>query len=388
MSTALNPTAVLALRVVLAAVLVNTVLGSIHAFSVFLAPLETRFGVSRAAVSFIYSGTLVALTAAVLLGPRSYARWSASVIFAGVCGVAAVGAVIAGVSLSFPLAVLGYSVIFGAANGLGYGYGLQIAAQVSPGREGLAMGIVTAAYALGAIAGSFLFALALDGFGFQGAMIGLAAALVGMGALCLILLAGTGMRFAANRVREQTDSIPVFKQSLLWLGYFGGVLAGLMVLGHAAGIATALRPDVLSWSAPTMIAGFNLCGSLIGGQAADRVPLGVLLAALALLTSASLIWIAVMGGSSGLLIGLGLVGFAYGGTIAAYPAVVAKLFGMAQSARIYGRVFTAWGCAGLLGPWFAGFLFDWSGTYTLALSIAAGLGIASILPVMLVFYRR
>ena len=31
------------------------------------------------------------------------------------------------------------------------------------------------------------------------------------------------------------------------------------------------------------------------------------------------------------------------------PAAVAKLFGMMESARIYGRIFTAWGCAGLIG---------------------------------------
>ena len=135
-------------------------------------------------------------------------------------------------------------------------------------------------------------------------------------------------------------------------------MAGLMVIGHAAGIAAAFRPDLASWVAPVVIAACNLFGSMVGGRLADRMPGGVLLAALALMTTLTLTGLATFGAAGGLLVGLGCVGFAYGGTIAAYPAAIAKLFGMRRSARVYGRVFTAWGCAGLLGPWLAGALFD------------------------------
>lgn len=45
---------------------------------------------------------------------------------------------------------LGYSVVFGTANGFGYGYALQIAAQTNPEKKAFSMGIVTACYVLGA----------------------------------------------------------------------------------------------------------------------------------------------------------------------------------------------------------------------------------------------
>ena len=60
----------------------------------------------------------------------------------------------------------------------------------------------------------------------------------------------------------------------------------------------------------------------------------------------------------------------YGAIIAAYPVAVITCFGAPASPRIYGRVFTAWGLAGVVGPWVAGWLYDTSGDYQRALTIA------------------
>ncbi|MEM7320135.1 MAG: hypothetical protein AAF408_14065, partial [Pseudomonadota bacterium] len=166
--------------VLLAASLVSAALGSVHAFSVFLDPLEHLFDAPRSSVSLTYSLALLSLTFAVLMGPRYYSRWTASQFMAVVCILAAGGALLAGFASSLPLVWLGYSLVFGLANGLGYGFGLQIAAQESPGREGLAMGVVTAAYALGAVISPILFDMAVAVDGFRAAMISLAGTLVGV----------------------------------------------------------------------------------------------------------------------------------------------------------------------------------------------------------------
>ncbi len=134
----------------LALALLSFVLGSVHAFSVLVEPLATRFGASGASVSGIYSLALVAITVMVSIGHRFYARASGAVL-AGVLSAASVaGALLAGHGGSLTLVWLGYGVLFGAANGAGYGYALQLSAQVSPGREGLAMGGIKAAYDVGA----------------------------------------------------------------------------------------------------------------------------------------------------------------------------------------------------------------------------------------------
>lgn len=111
----------------------SVVLGSIHAFSMFLEQLEIQFATTRSTVSLTYSFALLALTIAVLFGPRFFGRWSAATLVLFACAMAACGALIAGMAGSLWTVWLGYSLIFGLANGLGYGFGLQIAAQANPG---------------------------------------------------------------------------------------------------------------------------------------------------------------------------------------------------------------------------------------------------------------
>ena len=371
--------------VLISASIVSAVLGSIHAFSMFLEPLETQFATTRSAVSLTYSFALMSLTIAVLFGPRFFGRWSAATLVLSACAFAACGAVIAGMAGSLRTVWLGYSLIFGLANGLGYGFGLQIAAQVNPGREGLAMGVVTASYAFGSVFSPILFGLAVEAGGFSAAMMALAVTLIVTGVLSASLMRRAGAEYRVGKSQPSAISVSLQSQLLLWLGYFGSVMAGLMVIGHAAEIAASLRSGISPWVAPAIIAVCNLLGSLAGGRLADKASLGFLLATLALVTSIALAGLAVFGQVGGLLVAFSVIGFAYGGTIAAYPAAIAKLFGMKESAKIYGRIFTAWGCAGLLGPWFAGFLFDRNANYQLALFIASVAGLVSVLAIVILF---
>ena len=249
------------------------------------------------------------------------------------------------------------------------------------------MGIVTASYAFGSVFSPILFGMAIEVGGFSKAMMALAVALICTGVLSAILMRKAGAKFRVGNHQAAATSVPIQSQLLLWLGYFGGVLAGLMVIGHAAEIATSLHSGMPLWIAPAIIAACNLLGSLVDGRLADRSSLGFLLVTLALVTSAAVAGLEVFGKVGGLMVAFSAIGFAYGGTIVAYPAVVAKLFGMMESARIYGRIFTAWGCASLIGPWLAGFLFDRNADYRLALLTASVGGLVSVLAIVVLFRR-
>ncbi|MEM9141332.1 MAG: hypothetical protein AAGB15_15995 [Pseudomonadota bacterium] len=351
------------------------VLGSVHAFSVFLTPLEARFGAPRADVSLSYSLALVSITLAVSLGHRLYAlvpAWMLAVVI-GVLGIA--GVMLARSADSLGLVWLGYGVIFGTANGLGYGFGLQMSAQANPGREGLAMGLITAAYALGATVFPVWFERALDAGGFSEAMVLLAMSIAAASAMAAILLAAARARFVAAARTEggagAGDTI------VLWLAYGAAVAAGLMATGHATGIAAegGLPPEMLV-AAPVAIAVCNMAGSLGGGTLADRVAPGPLLTGLPLVSALALGLLA-LDWMPDVLIGLGLIGLVYGAVISVYPAVIARRFGVAVGVHVYGRVFSAWAVAGLGGPWIAGWIFDTTGGYGTALWIAAGLACAS-----------
>ncbi|HUS53454.1 MAG TPA: MFS transporter [Thermohalobaculum sp.] len=376
------------LLVLLAASLLSLILGSVHAFSVFLEPLEASFGASRSLVSLTYSLTLVSLTAAVLVGHRVFSRWPPARLVAAIGLLAAAGTLIAAFASSLPMVWLGYSLLFGAANGLGYGFGLQIAAQANPGGEGVCMGIVTACYALGAALSPAMFTWAMSLGGFRSAMLGLAATLIIAAPLAAGLMVKAGARF--NAAPEDRSGRPAATRqiALLWLGYGAGVAAGLMAIGHAAGIAKSLGFAGPPWVAPVLIAVCNMGGSLSGGWLVDRIPVARLLGGLPMVSAAALLLLAGGGNGAVALFSLGAAGLTYGAIIAAYPATIAKIFGTAAGTRVYGRVFTVWGSAGLIAPWLAGYLFDRTGGYTVALGTAATLGIVSAAAVFWLFHSK
>jgi OFA family oxalate/formate antiporter-like MFS transporter len=376
------------LLVLLSASLLSLVLGSVHAFSVFLEPLEAGFGVSRSLASLTYSLCLVSLTLAVLSGHRVFGHFPPGRLVAAICLTAATGTLIAAFAPSLTMVWLGYSLLFGVANGLGYGFGLQIAAQANPGREGVCMGIVTACYGLGAAVSPALFTWAMVDGGFRAAMLGLSATLIVIAPVSAGLTIRAGAQFNTVPDGGQAPSTPTSPIVLLWFGYGAGVAAGLMVIGHAAGIAKALGVSAAPWVAPVLIAVCNMGGSLCAGWLIDRMSVARFLAGLPVVSAAALLLLAFAGSSAVALVCLGLVGFTYGAIIAAYPATIAKMFGSAASTRIYGRVFTAWGSAGLFAPWLAGYLFDRTGGYSTALATASVLGIVSAAAVSLLFRRH
>ena len=367
--------------VLLAGMLLALVLGSVHAFSVFLEPLEARFGADRARVSLTYSLALVALTAAVLLGHLVLARLAAAWLALAIGLAAALGCWLAGQAQSLSGVWLGYGLLFGAANGLGYALALQISAQANPGRRGLAMGLVTACYALGAVLAPLPFDALLGRGGFAAAMGGLAAALLVAALLAAALLAFARARLQVSPGPAQAPAAADRRlTATLWLGYGTAVAAGLMAIGHATGIARAgSLGGALVLAAPAVIALFNLLGSLLGGWLADRLPFKWLLCGCPALSAAALFLLALADRGPTVLLGLAAIGFAYGAVITAYPAAVSRLFGAVAGVRAYGRVFTAWGLAGLLAPWCAGLLYERLGDYRAALAIAGCSALMSLL---------
>jgi OFA family oxalate/formate antiporter-like MFS transporter len=76
------------------------------------------------------------------------------------------------------------------------------------------------------------------------------------------------------------------------------------------------------------------------------------------------------------------VGFNFGGNLALFPSTTADFFGTKNVGINYGLVFTAYGVAGIVGPIFAGSVFDMTGSYMWAFIpsgaaclIAAGISI-------------
>jgi predicted MFS family arabinose efflux permease len=363
----------------LASMLVTLVLGSVHAFSVFVAPLENLLLLPRAEVSLVYSLALVMLTLAVLLGYRIYRLLSPAWLVLTTCLFATAGLALAAQASDWGMLCLGYSLIFGFSNGVGYGYCLQLVGRTMPEVKGFAMGAVTASYAVGSVVFAQVFAWRIAAAGVESALLTIAAALVvcGIAAATMLRIARTSYEIpAVDRGHGETGSAEV---ALFWIAYMASVFAGLMAIGHAAGIALS-RNATLELS--TLAAITTGVGSALGGFASgwliDRFSVRRLMIGLPLLSAVALLAMASSREAFAVVALLSLVGFCYGTVIAVYPVAISDRFGE-RGPEAYGRVFTAWGFAGLAGPWSAGWIFDWRGGYEAAMLSAAGIAVLSAL---------
>ena len=371
--------------ILLASMLVTFVLGSVHAFSVFILPLEYLLSAPRSEVSLIYSFTLVAITISVLFGYLIYSRFSAWILVLLVCILAASGLMLAASASSWWLLFFGYSVLFGAANGVGYGFTLQLSARELPQSKGFAMGAVTAAYAVGSIVFAKIFAARIESTTIAAAFETLAIGLIGCGVLSALLLYLTKANYGdvvgpGDGVNQRLNPRRVF---LYWLAYMLSVFAGLMAIGHAAGIAISkgASNDMAVWCAMIIGVG-SASGGFLAGWLVDRWPISRFLIGLPLLSAAMLLMLSLLPSPLLTILLLGVVGFCYGAIIAIYPVAISNEFGN-LGAKAYGRVFTAWGFAGLVAPWSAGMIYDIQADYQIALIVACLTAMLSALTVYL-----
>lgn len=375
-----------------ALLLVSASLGTIHAFSVLVEPLESRLGAGRGDVSLAYSIALASLTVAVTVGHRIYTRASPAVLMALACVGAAVGLLIAAATDSLLGLWLGYGLIFGFANGVGYGLALHLANQWFGRRRGRAMGSVTAIYAVGAGAAAFAIEPLAESGGARRPLLVLAGLLVAVGLVAVVSLpSGVSLTSGVNssgrhlhpadlpagdRAAPAEQDQP--RVGLAWLTYGTAVAAGLMAMGHAASIVTEKGGSSSDGvRGAFVIVVVNACAGFVAGSMADRYRPGLLLAGLGVISAIGLGALALFDGV-GLAFGaLALVGLGYGATISIFPILTTQLFGIDMYVRAYGRIFTSWGLAGLSAPWFAGVLFVRAGNYTAPLLVAAALALVS-----------
>jgi OFA family oxalate/formate antiporter-like MFS transporter len=372
----------------LACLVVSLLLGSIHAFSVFVPEWETFPGASRASVSFVYSLALVSLTVAVLFGHILYRMLSPFNVFVLVSCLVGMGLGGAAVSTSTVELYIYYGVVFGAANGLGYGYTLQLSARAMPSHRAQAMVLVTAFYAVGATAAPYLFSQLINSGGNKQALLVTAFTLCAVVLLAAFVVKHSGIRYDFEKEDADYTFTPNERTAIaiLWAAYGCAVFAGLMVLGHAYGIARwlGLNKDTAFWAVTSVAAG-NMLGGFSAVVLTRRTSTRYLLRMIPTLTIIAILILIVPQIFSHstpvlfILLGLFLTGYGYGAIIAIYPVATSEIFGLASSARAYGQIFTAWGLAGLLGPWFSGWLFDRSGSYLFALLIAGILTLCSII---------
>jgi OFA family oxalate/formate antiporter-like MFS transporter len=299
-----------------------------------------------------------------------------------------------------------------AGVGIGYAYVCPIAALVKwfPHHKGLVSGISVAGFGLGA----YLFS-SRSPFGAVGfierydmstffTVHGLVCAIViTMGAMLLRNppVEGTvGARPAPRAVFGDTTwhellHKPAFH--LVWLMFFSGAMAGLMVLGilkpFAGGqlveaaiqtgrpVGSEAQQELLAQGAVAVgiFALFNAAGRVVWGLASDYMGRSRAMTIMFVLQGVTLLILSSMKSEFQLAAAAACVGFNFGGNFAVFPSLTADLFGARNFGANYGWVFTSYGVAGITGVWAGNTAQRLTGSYFAAFALAAALCFVSAL---------
>src|SRR5690349_22507263 len=136
------------LRVV-GALLMNLSLGSLYAWSIFVAPLEKEFGWNRAQTSWIFTVAIFVFGLSFVLAGRLQDKLGPFPISIIGAIALAVAFVLASFTTTLTWSILTLGVILGLGNGFGYATPIPVLSKWFPDKRGLAVGLAVAGYGAG-----------------------------------------------------------------------------------------------------------------------------------------------------------------------------------------------------------------------------------------------
>lgn len=405
----------------------------LYAFSVFIKPLMKQFGWTVPEVAMAYA--LICLIFGLLtfpagrisdkIGPRNVVLFGGLFMAFGFFMVSTIvppdpallaakdPTALAAAKKALWMLYLYYGVICGIGGAMVYLPPIATAPKWWPDKRALATGFTVVGLGLGSFIMAPLatkminhFGSALPVFKYVGMVM---AVMVVMSAMCLKVppagykpagwnppapAGGAGAPKAyRDYTYEETKSTSQFW--LLWVAYFCGSFAGLMVIGLIAkhGIDAmslefmtknglkaiadipadeAKKIAMAAAGAPSMLAIFNAAVRIMVGPLADKIGTKQIFVVLFILQAIAMVLIFPAGKSAAMLAACaGLIGWNYGSMFTLFPATLLQYYGPTAQGSNYGLLFTAWGVAGFCGPYLGGKLQATTGSFFVPFIVSA-----------------
>lgn len=381
--------------VALAGTGINLALGILYAWSIFKESITTSvtsgdglFTWDKASINDPYATACLMFALAMILAGKCQDKFGPRLT--AIVGGLMVGAgfFLASTSTSYWAWVMGFGVLGGAGIGFGYSAATPPALKwFPPAKTGLIAGIVVSGFGLASVYIAPLSKYLLGSFGIQKAMLfyGVAFAII-VSLLALLITnppqgyvpegASSGQKKAASKSVDFTPS-QLFSQSkfyTLWIAFFVGAGAGLMVIGSVAGMAKQSLGEMAFLAVAIMAIG-NAAGRIFAGVVSDKIgranTLIIMFVFQALLMFAA---IPVMGSSNAnaivLVVLATFIGFNYGTNLALFPSFAKDLWGMKHYGVNYGLLFTSWGIGAFVLVRVAEMLKAKTGSFTMSFAAA------------------
>ncbi len=435
-AAALAPAAALPNRwiIALAGVAVQMILGTVYAWSVFKTPLTGIAGWTQARVfgfdlaqqiTFTFSLTIFFLGSSAAIGGRFVDRAGARNIAMTAAVLFGAGTLLAGLAVGLKniwLLWLGYGVIGGIGNGLGYVTPVAVLLRWFPDKKGIITGMAVMGFGLGAAAMGKLAPWMISRWGIANTFYACGAVF-----LLVILLAAQKLRnppadfvvaakgaksaAPAGRSLSLGEALRTYQFYILFSLLLLNVVAGIAIISNLSPMAEELlrlarfgkreatilsrQTDILLVAGTIVFATqvFNGVGRMFWGSLSEKlgrkwvfvllfatqVPLFILLPRVTSVWMFSIMacWILLC----------------YGGGFGTMPSFAADTFGPRCIGAIYGVILFAWGIAGGVGPTLMEAVksatksaANPNGSFDVALYIAAGLLAVGL--VLALLYRK
>lgn len=396
--------------------LLGGVLGSttcgllLYAFSVFIKPLRAEFGWSATEVGLAYAICVLVFGLMTMPAGRLSDRF-------GPRPVVVIGGAIVGIGFFLTSTIktpfelyLYYGLIAGFGGGLVYLPPIATAPKWWPDRRALATGLTVVGLGLGSFIMGPLATSMINTFG--GALP--VFRYVGIAMFFMAIIAGlclsnppAGYKPAgwnppapkagapkAGRDYTYGETIRTVQFWMLYLAYFCGSFAGLMVIGviaaHGinemnkeaaalAGVAVSALPkevtSTIAMQAALATSSLNAANAIVRvliGAIADKAGVRICFLVTFVLQVVAMAVLFPVGKTLFLLCIVAIIiGWNYGAMFTLFPSACLQYFGPTAQGSNYGLLFTSWGIAGFVSNLLAGRMFDMFGTYATSFTIGA-----------------
>ncbi len=381
------------------AVGIHISIGSVYAWSNFTDPLINEFGWSAKQVQFTFSLAILFLgLSAAFLGHfvEKYGPKKAGLLAASFFGIGIFGSGFAVNMGSLPLLYLFYGALGGIGLGVGYIAPVSTLVKWFPDRRGLATGLAIMGFGFAAAIASPVMDSLIKSLGTANTFYILGASYFLIMVVSSLYLEKPPEDWAPEGFKEKqkkskrsgdlsqltaNEAIKTSRFYYLWLMLFINVTCGIAILSAAKPLAQeSIGLTTTEAAALVGVLGiFNGLGRIGWASISDYIGrpntyttffiLQIFLFALLPHTTTAILF-QVM---------LAIVYTCYGGGFASIPAYIGDMFGTKQLGAIHGYILTAWAAAGLVGPMFAAWMKDTTGSYSASLTFFAGMFVIALI---------
>jgi nitrate/nitrite transporter NarK len=315
------------------------------------------------------------------------------------------GFILASLSTSYIIWIIGFGLLGGM--GIGFGYSATTPAAMkwfSSKKTGLIAGIVVSGFGLAPVYIAPLASYLVGSYGIQNAM-------MIFGILFIIFVVGLafflknppagyvpedksdnnlqGLNSPAKIVVDYnaTAMLKTLRFYIMWVIFFIGSGAGLMIIGSISGLAKASMGESAFIAVAIMAIG-NASGRIVAGIVSDKIAKSATLF-MVLLFQSSLMFLSyyILNDSTSTVIVVLLatfIGFNYGANLSLFPAFTKGFWGLKNFGLNYGILMSAWGLGGFIFSRLSQVLYASTGSHSMSFIIAgSSLGFCLFLTIIL-----